>query len=115
MANGSTQSAASEEAVVPDTIPPVDPFAIRAVRVSGSGSLTFDGLQRAIVTAADSGGGWIQVVLHRICRSGDPGFADCLVDGVEESTLAAFLDWLQHDAPPGTTVRTVRDVMANGR
>jgi peptidoglycan/xylan/chitin deacetylase (PgdA/CDA1 family) len=106
--------ASPEGAVVPDTIPPVDPFSTRAVRVSGSSPLSFDSLQRALVTVADSGGGWVQVVFHRICRSSDPGFAACMADGVDESALTAFLDWLQNDAPPGTTVRTVREVVADG-
>ncbi|MGY1642856.1 polysaccharide deacetylase family protein [Geodermatophilus sp. SYSU D00703] len=110
----STQSASPEEAVVPDTIPPVDPFSTRAVRVSGSGSFSLDDLRRTIVTAADAGGGWVQVALHRLCRSGDPGFVDCMADGVDEGAFTAFLDWLEHHAPPGTTVRTVRDVVVDG-
>ncbi|SFL88609.1 polysaccharide deacetylase family protein [Geodermatophilus ruber] len=110
----STQSVSPDGVVVPDTIPPVDPFSTRAVGVSGNSPLTLDRLQRAIVTAADSGGGWVQVVFHSICRPSDPEFAACMADGVEESALTAFLDWLQHDAPPGTTVKTVREVVANG-
>jgi hypothetical protein len=34
---------------------------------------------------------------------------------IEEGVFAAFLDWLRDDAPEGTTVRTVRQVMSGDR
>jgi len=115
--------------VFAETVPPGDPFATMALdgptgpaeaRPStdvSSNPLTLDYLQRAVVSAADHGGGWVQVVLHHICSTSDPGFTTCMTGeaAVEEGVFAAFLDWLRDDAPEGTTVRTVRQVMSGDR
>jgi len=106
-----------------ESIPPADPFATRALdgptgpaeggSTGGSAPLTLDFLQRAVVSAAQHDGGWVQVVLHRVCAAGDPQFTRCMSgeSPIEKSTLNAFLDWLQHGAPGGTKVQTVRQVM----
>jgi len=82
-----------------------------------TGPLTLPDLKSAVVSAADHGGGWVQVIFHRICGSSDPGFADCMSSEapIEESTFGAFLDWLKDAAPDGTTVRTVQEVMSGER
>jgi peptidoglycan/xylan/chitin deacetylase (PgdA/CDA1 family) len=107
-----------------ETVPPADPYATMALDgpsgplTEGTGGpggpLTLPDLQRAVVTAADNGGGWVQVILHRICVSSDPQFATCMSteSPIEESTFTAFLDWLEDGAPDGTAVRTVQQVMS---
>lgn len=75
--------------------------------------LTLDHLTRAVVSAAEHGGGWVQVVLQRVCASGDPQVAGCGSgeSAIDESTFNAFLDWLQRSASAGTSMQTVRQVM----
>lgn len=111
--------------VFAETVPPRDPYATMALdgpdgstvedpSTAASGTpLTLDHLQRAVVSAADNGGGWVQVVLHHVCASDAPDLATCLASEapIEASTFSAFLDWLEDDAPDGTTVQTVRQVL----
>jgi len=119
----SAGSVSPDGPVFAETVPPKNPYATRALDGPNEGSdtpdapVTLPDLQRAVVSAADHGGGWVQVVLHRICVSSDPELATCMSSEapMEDGTFTAFLDWLQHDAPEGTTVRTVRQVMDAAR
>jgi peptidoglycan/xylan/chitin deacetylase (PgdA/CDA1 family) len=111
--------------VFAETVPPKDPYSTMALdgpegasnEAADTGPLTLPDLQRAVVSAADHGGGWVQVIFHRICGSSDLGFAECMSSDapIDARTFAAFLDWLEDDAPQGTTVRTVREVMSGER
>jgi len=129
------RSARSAGTVFPDgpvfaeTVPPADPFATRALNNpakdartgqaagGGEGSLgspmDLAYLQRAVVSVADHGGGWLQVVFHVICSQKDPRYATCMTGQapIDLETFDAFLDWLQNSAPDGTSVSTVREVM----
>ncbi|MEX5718521.1 polysaccharide deacetylase family protein [Geodermatophilus maliterrae] len=121
----SAGSVSPDGPVFAETVPPLNPFATMALDGPGGAAvedpsttapaipLTLDYLQRAVVSASDNGGGWVQVVLHHVCVSDAPDLATCMASEapIEASTFSAFLDWLQHDAPDGTTVRTVREVM----
>ncbi|WP_448616169.1 polysaccharide deacetylase family protein [Modestobacter sp. URMC 112] len=125
------ESARSAGSVSPDgpvfaeTVPPLDPFDTMALDGPGgaeaesanSTPLTLDYLQRAVRAASENGGGWVQVVLHHVCTSGDPELAACTSSTapIMDTTLAEFLDWLQDGAPAGTTVRTVAQVMDDAR
>jgi hypothetical protein len=75
--------------------------------------LTLDYLRDAVTAAADHGGGWVQMVIHTVCAAGDPAFRHCMSAEapIEEKTFSAFLDWLRQDAPDGTIVKTVSQVM----
>jgi peptidoglycan/xylan/chitin deacetylase (PgdA/CDA1 family) len=111
--------------VFAETVPPEDPYSTMALdgpegaSVEGAATrpLTLSDLQRAVVSASDHRGGWVQVIFHRICVSTDPGFAECMSSDapIEAGTFAAFLDWLEDAAPAGTTVRTVREVISGER
>jgi hypothetical protein len=85
----------------------------RAARPASRSPLTLDHLTPAVVSTAEHGGGWVQVVLQRVCASGDPEVAGCVSgeSAIDESTFNAFLNWLQRSAPAGTSVQTVRQVM----
>jgi peptidoglycan/xylan/chitin deacetylase (PgdA/CDA1 family) len=110
--------------VFAETVPPKDPYSTMALDgpngalTEGSGHstdpLTLPDLQRAVVSAANHEGGWVQVIFHRVCVSSDRRFAECMSSDapVEVSTFAAFLDWLKDASPDGTTVRTVQEVMS---
>jgi peptidoglycan/xylan/chitin deacetylase (PgdA/CDA1 family) len=125
----SAGSVSPDGPVFAETVPPGDPFATKALdgptgtavedpSNSAPGTpLTLDYLQRAVVAAADNGGGWVQVVLHHVCRPDAPDLATCMASEapIGADTFSAFLDWLQHDAPDGTTVRTVAQVMSGSR
>ncbi len=121
----SAGSVSPDGPVFAETVPPRDPYATMALdgpdgtavedpSTDASGTpLTLDYLQRAVVSAADNGGGWVQVVLHHVCASDAPDLAACMASEapIEADTFSAFLDWLQDDAPDGTTVQTVRQVV----
>jgi peptidoglycan/xylan/chitin deacetylase (PgdA/CDA1 family) len=99
--------------VYAEKLPPANWFATAALSTA-AGPQTLASLQHAVLTAADTGGGWLPMVLHRVCRTTDPTFANCMTGEapVDDETFAAFLDWLKHGAPKGTTVRTVKQVLS---
>jgi peptidoglycan/xylan/chitin deacetylase (PgdA/CDA1 family) len=129
------RSARSAGTVFPDgpvfaeTVPPTDPFATRALnnpaKDAGAGEaagvaeglrgspISLDYLQRAVVSVADHGGGWLQIAFHAICSNKDPRYATCMSGQapIDLDTFDAFLEWLQNSAPDGTSVSTVREVM----
>ncbi len=122
----SAGSVSPDGPVFAETVPPGNSFATMALdgprsalvetaSTTAPGTpLTLDHLPRAVVWAADNGGGWVQVVLQHVCvpASRTSPRAWPVRRPIEESTFAAFLDWLQHGAPDGTRVRTVRQVMS---
>lgn len=112
--SGRSSGGISEEDPAPETVPPGNPLATRALR-SPDGPWTLERLQRAVTATANGGGGWLQVPFHRVCAgTGTPG---CMsgTSPVDGATFVAFLDWLADDAPEGTTVQTVREVMVTSR
>ena len=96
-----------------EPIPPVDPFVLRAM--SSADPITLTELQTAVNTAGAGDGGWLPIAIGNVCRSSDSSYATCMNNGkaIDADVLSQFLDWAQSpDAPAGTTVRTVRDVMS---
>ena len=89
------------------SIPPPDPYAVLTPCCIDS-TTPLSSLQNYIVNAENRGGGWVPLVLHRVCDAcGDsPG------PSMSPSTLDAFLTWLQPRASNGTVVRTVGQVIA---
>ncbi len=87
-----------------ETVPPENPYVVRTPR-SARPDTTLGELQRLVLDAEQAGGGWVPLVLHRLCESCDP-FA------LSTGTLAGFLDWLKEREPRGTLVRTVAQVIA---
>jgi peptidoglycan/xylan/chitin deacetylase (PgdA/CDA1 family) len=106
----SAGSVSTDGPIVAETVPPLDPFATRALDTPDD-ALTLQYLQDAVVAAADHGGGWVQVVIHNVCAADDPELDLCMSGEapIEERTFSAFLDWLQYGAPDGTTVKTVAE------
>jgi peptidoglycan/xylan/chitin deacetylase (PgdA/CDA1 family) len=98
-----------------ESVPPDDSYATRALD-NPRGPLQLRNLQDGVTRAAEGGGGWLQIVLHRVCIRADPRYQKCMngesaIDGAE---FSAFLDWLVEKAPAGTQVRTVAEVMSLG-
>jgi len=85
-----------------ETIPPANPYATRT-RASIKTDKTLADLQADVTAAEQSGGGWVQFVIHHVCEG-----ASCPTYSISPSILAAFLDWLAPRAANGTVVRTVR-------
>jgi peptidoglycan/xylan/chitin deacetylase (PgdA/CDA1 family) len=114
--SGRAAGGVTDDVAAPETIPPGDPMGTRAQR-SPDGPWTLAALQHAVVSAAENGGGWLQLQFHRICAPSDPQFATCMSGAapVDVETFTAFVDWLESDAPDGTSVRTVRQVMTASR
>jgi hypothetical protein len=86
-----------------ETIPPVEPFATRAID-SIFYTTTLDQMKGYVTRAESSGGGWLQFVFHDICNSCDPY-------SITEANFAGLVDWLAPRAATGTVVKTVRSVI----
>ena len=86
-----------------ERIPPTDPFIIRTPP-SVKNDWTLADLQSLVLQTENSGGGWIQISLHKICDG-------CDVYAIREPVLDAFLAWLAPRASRGTFVLTTHEVI----
>ena len=94
---------APEFGVTAEDIPPPNPFLTRAPDQVTS-SWTLQDLQRAVTTAEEAGGGWVQLTFHRYDTGGELS--------VSAPTFASFVSWLSaREATLNTVVRTVGDVI----
>lgn len=101
-----------------ETIPPRDPYATRMLNAEPGtdGPVKLAYLQNAVTATATHGGGWLQMLFHQICDSSSPDYSSCMAGyrPTDASVFSSFLDWLQDNAPPATSVKTVRQVMSGG-
>ncbi len=82
-----------------ETVPPVDPYAVRIMRDSLDGSEGLQALKNDVLSAESrSGKTWIVYLMHEFYSPIDEEIDD-------------FLTWLGPRAASGTVVKTVRDVM----
>lgn len=98
-----------------ERIPPRDPYATAAFGGPPT-ALDLAVLQAPVLAAAAHGGGWVQIVLHNVCRPSQPDFDRCMRSEtpVDIGVFTDFVDWLATGAPPGTRVRPVDAVTARG-
>ena len=89
------------------SIPPPDPYAILTPCCIRS-DVTLQQLQGYIVKAEDNGGGWVPLVLHRICENCG---GDSPAPSMTPATFQSLVDWLAQRASRGTIVRTVGQVV----
>jgi peptidoglycan/xylan/chitin deacetylase (PgdA/CDA1 family) len=94
---------ACAECDLAEPIPPANPFVLRTPGEVQPNWRTAD-LESLVIQASRNGGGWLPLVFHQICD-------DCSDIAVQEQTLDSFAYWLAHSAPPGTSVKTVGDVI----
>jgi hypothetical protein len=110
--------------VYAETIPPQNPYAVRAVYNSTApAALTLSYLENSVTAAAQNGGGWVPLVFHKICSQtyDSANYSSCISDAAsptELDTFNAFLTWLQNagqsgGAPAGTVVKTVRQALGS--
>lgn len=86
-----------------ETIPPADPFRIRAAGHLTSDT-TLEELEQVVIDAESGGGGWVPFVFHHICDG-------CATNAVSPATFTAFVDWLAARRESGTGVKTVSEVL----
>jgi peptidoglycan/xylan/chitin deacetylase (PgdA/CDA1 family) len=121
---GIDNSGAGAGPVYAETIPPQNPYAVRAVYNSTApAALTLSYLENSVTAAAQNGGGWVPLTFHKICsQTYDPAnYSSCISDAAsptELDTFNAFLTWLQNagqpgGAPAGTVVKTVRQALGS--
>jgi peptidoglycan/xylan/chitin deacetylase (PgdA/CDA1 family) len=101
-----------------ETLPPANWFATRAY---APGTVTLANMESLVSGAASHNGGWDQIVIGKVCSQAlDPNnYATCSASSghIELSDLNSFLDWMANagqsgGAPAGTTLGTVRSVVA---
>lgn len=108
--------------VYAETVPPLDAYATRTwtAPTPSSSPIQLSDMQAAVNAAASHGGGWVQIVIHRVCsQTADPAdYSSCLNSWrpMELATLNGFLDWLAAagqpgGAPAGSVVQTVREAI----
>ena len=104
-----------------ESIPPADAYGTLAWSAPGGREITLADLQAVVNNAARNGGGWVQIVGHKVCSQAfEPAvYTDCMSqDGpMELTTLNAFLDWMANrgspgGAPAGTVAKSVAEVLA---
>jgi peptidoglycan/xylan/chitin deacetylase (PgdA/CDA1 family) len=103
-----------------ETIPPKDPYAIRAWSTPSARGISLSDLQSLVWNASSHGGGLVPIVGHNVCsETYDPQNYDRCArdsDSIELSTINAFIDWMEQagepgGAPGGATLGSVRDAI----
>ena len=100
-----------------ETIPVTEnPYAVRILGTNENGPVTLEALQYAVNQAIKYGGSWLPTLFHQICYAGTPSFDTCMAGyrPVSDTTIEAFLSWIESQADRNITVRTVADVMGGG-
>ena len=87
----------------PETIPPADPYFLRAFTNIKSGTSLAE-MEGYVTQVENAGGGWVILFFHHVCNACDPL-------SVTEANLAGLMDWLQLRAANGTIVKTVTAVV----
>lgn len=91
----------------PDSIPPADPFQLRAYPYITSGT-SFSKLQRYVSGVRKEGGGWLILIFHHVCEG-------CDYFAVSPAVFQRFISWLAEEQAQGrVTVRPVGDIILNG-
>lgn len=86
-----------------ERIPPKHRYSI-ATPDSVKPSTSLEDMQNYVLQAEENGGGWVPIVMHRVCNSCDPY-------AVDPTELDRFLAWLASREPDGTVVKTVGEVI----
>lgn len=105
-----------------ETIPPANSFGTRAwvPPTAASAEIQLSDMEAEVNAAAAHGGGWVQIVLYRVCsQTYDPkSYTSCVNSPrpVELDALNGFLGWMQNagrtgGAPASATLSTARNVI----
>jgi peptidoglycan/xylan/chitin deacetylase (PgdA/CDA1 family) len=95
-----------------ETIPPADWFATRVYAPSAN---TLVNLQSIVTNANAKGGGWVQIVIRRVCDQtlDAANYVSCSGSSgrIELQDLKDFVTWVKGSAPAGTTFSTVAQLV----
>ena len=105
-----------------ETVPPANWLATKTWTppTPATAETQLSDMEAEVNAAAAHSGGWVQIVLSRVCsQTYDPGnYTSCVGSSrpVELATLTGFLAWMQSagqtgGAPAGATLSTVRNVI----
>jgi endoglucanase len=87
-----------------ETIPPLDPYALRMTPSIKQGT-TMDTVEGYVTAAETHGGGWVQLLIHHLCDQ-------CDAYSTTVSDFTQFLDWLHGEVAAGRVqVATTDDVI----
>jgi peptidoglycan/xylan/chitin deacetylase (PgdA/CDA1 family) len=86
----------------PETIPPADMFALRAMPYI-VGDTRFSKVQRYINSVEQNGGGWAILIFHHVCDG-------CDYYSISPETFTKFANWLGEQQKNGLVIQTVREV-----
>jgi peptidoglycan/xylan/chitin deacetylase (PgdA/CDA1 family) len=111
--------------VYAETVPPLDAYATRTwtAPTPSTSAIQLGDMQAVVNAAASHGGGWVQIVIHRVCSQtyDAANYSGCLTSWrpMELDTLNAFLAWMAAagqtgGAPAGSVVQTVGRTIAPG-
>lgn len=89
--------------VFAESIPPYDDYATRTPP-NPKKSTKLSTIEGYVTAAEQHGGGWIQLVFHRLCDG-------CGAYSISRVNFTALLDWLEPRAQTGTSVRTTEEVI----
>jgi hypothetical protein len=87
-----------------ENLPPADHYAIRSPGQVESGT-TLAGLEQSVLSAQRHGGGWVPLIFHHVCRTGDCGQLS-----IGSATFRAFAAWLASQRSRGVRVETMHQV-----
>jgi peptidoglycan/xylan/chitin deacetylase (PgdA/CDA1 family) len=91
----------------PDSVPPADPFRLRAYPYIVSDT-SFSKLQRYVAGTRKEGGGWLILIFHHVCDG-------CDYFAVDPDALHRFIGWLAEEQAQGRVrVSTVGGIVAGG-
>ncbi len=89
-----------------ETMPPADPYLTR-IPQSVRSTTTLSEIQSYVTAARDHGGGWIQIVMHRICDA-------CAEFAVTAARLDALASWLADEQAAGAVALRTIDAVIGG-
>ena len=102
-----------------ETLPPGDPYALRAVDVDAPKAKKLADLETFVNAAAAHGGAWLPLTFHQVCHRAAADYSTCMSSwsAIDDVLMGQFLDWLAAaghpgGAPAGTVVETVSQAMS---
>ena len=102
--SGRGVSGISKSGPFAETIPPPDPYATRTPP-NPKKATKLSTMQGYVLNAEANGGGWVQLVFHRVCEQ-------CGAYAITPAKFTAQLDFLQAEVAAGrTTVQTTAQVI----
>jgi peptidoglycan/xylan/chitin deacetylase (PgdA/CDA1 family) len=101
-----------------ETLPPKDPYALRAVDVDAPKAKNLADLETFVNAAAAHGGAWLPLTFHQVCDHAAADYKTCMSSwsAIDDVLMNEFLDWLAAaghpgGAPAGTVVESVSQAM----